>query len=382
VTFLASGYLTAAIVAAIGMIALHVITRRPPRAVAFPTTRFVPDAPVAARARSMRISDLALLAVRVLTVLCAGAALARPVPASHRERVARVIAADISGSVASVAETRDSARALFRPGDGLVLFDTAARSVSAPDSIDTHVHRGIAGSLSAGLIAALREGSRIRDGADSVELVVVSPATGAEQDRATTTIRALWPGRARFVMVAAQAASPGAQREGDVRFLSRSRPAFAVSRSRIDTVGAVTAHGRVVIAPFERRWRYVPDSLTGSRVIARWVDGEPAAIARGSGADCVQSVAVPVDSSGDMLLRPSFLRFRAALAESCDAIASPPDAATAVMLAGTGQLAAASQFGPATGGDSALARWLAAAAIALAITDMILRRSRDTESEA
>jgi hypothetical protein len=83
-----------------------------------------------------------------------------------------------------------------------------------------------------------------------------------------------------------------------------------------------------------------------------------------------------------MLLRPSFLRFRAALAESCDAIASPPDAATAVMLAGTGQLAAASQFGPATGGDSALARWLAAAAIALAITDMILRRSRDTESEA
>ncbi|HWG33710.1 MAG TPA: BatA domain-containing protein, partial [Gemmatimonadaceae bacterium] len=189
-SFLAPGFLIAAAGAALGVVALHFIVTRRPRAVAFPTARFVPDVPVTARARSVQLSDLLLLAIRVLIILLAGAALARPIFPPERERVVRVIAADVSGSVQNVAETRDSVRALFRPGDAVVLFDTATWPVETPDSVRARAGVASNGSLSAGLIGALRAGSRVREGADSVELLVVSPATLAERDRATAAIRA------------------------------------------------------------------------------------------------------------------------------------------------------------------------------------------------
>jgi hypothetical protein len=382
VSFLAPGFLLAAAGAALGVIALHFIVTRRPRSVVFPTARFVPDVPVSARARSVQISDLILLAVRVLTILFAGAALARPIFPPQRERVARVIAADVSGSVANVAETRDSVRALFRPGDAIVLFDTATWLVATPDSIGARPGAATAGSLSAGLVGALRAGSRVRNGADSVELVLVSPATIAEHDRATAAIRAQWPGRGRFVRVAAKsAADTGISRAVQLDFLASSRPRFAVRRNRIDTVGAVVADGHVVVAPFERRWRFVSDSLAHSRVIARWIDGDPAAIERDSGSMCTRSIAVPIDSAGDMLLRPSFIDFRAALSKPCRHVASALDPAAGARLAAVGPLAAAAQFPPSVDVDSPLAVWFAAIAIALAIIDMILRRSGNTRSE-
>jgi len=382
VSFLAPGFLIAAVGAALGVVALHFIVTRRPRSIVFPTARFVPDVPVAARTRSFQLADLLLLAVRVLTILLAGAALARPIFPPQRERVVRVIAADVSGSVASVAETRDSVRALFRPGDAVVLFDTATWLATTPDSIGARTGASTNGSLSAGLIGALRAGSHVRVGADSVELVVVSPATIAEHDRATAAIRAQWPGRGRFVRVsAALATDTGPARTGKLEFLSATRPRFAVACNRIDTVGAVIADGHVVVAPFERRWRFVSDSLVHSRVIARWIDGEPAAIARDSGSTCTRSIAVPIDSSGDMLLRPSFATFRAALMAPCRRIASAPDSGAATMLASAGRLAAAGQFPPSVDVASPLARWLAAIAIALAIIEMVLRRARNEESD-
>ena len=381
-SFLTPGFLIAAAGAALAVVALHFIVTRRPRAMVFPTARFVPDIPVAARARSVQLSDLLLLAVRVLTILIAGAALARPIFPPQRERVVRVIAADVSGSVANVAETRDSVRALFRRGDAVVLFDTAAWLANSPDSIGTKVRVAASGSLSAGLVAALRAGSLVRDGADSVELVVVSPATLAERDRATNAIRSRWPGRGRLVRVSATpAADADVSRAAQITFLSSSRPRFAVARNRIDTVGAVVARGNVVIAPFERRWRFVSDSLAHARVIARWVDGEPAAIERDSASTCTRSVAIPIDSTGDMLLRPSFVSFRAALSGPCGYSASAPDPEAAAMLAATGRLASTAQFPPSLDVGSPLARWLAVIALVLAIVDMILRRSRDVENE-
>jgi hypothetical protein len=381
VSFLAPGFLIAAAGAALGVVALHFIVTRRPRAVSFPTARFVPDVPVTARARSVHLSDLLLLAMRVLIILLAGAALARPIFPPEREQVVRVIAADVSGSVENVAETRDSVRALFRPGDAIVLFDTATWPVETPDSVRARPGVASNGSLSAGLIGALRAGSRVREGADSVELLVVSPATLGERDRATAAIRAQWPGRGRLVRVSATpSADSRIARTTQLSFLSASRPRLAVARNRIDTVGAVVAGGHVVIAPFERRWRFVSDSLAHSRVIARWVDGEPAAIEWDSASTCMRSIAVPVDSTGDMLLRPSFAGFRAALARPCLQVGSAPDPEATTMLAATGNLATAAQFPPSMDVDSPLARWLAALAIALAIIDMILRRPRNEES--
>lgn len=378
-SFLAPGYLTAALIAAAGAVLLHFIVTRRPRSIRFPTARFVPDVPVAARSRSLRLSDLLLLGLRVLAILLVGAALARPVFPPRRERIARVIVADVSNSVASVPEVRDSVRGLFRPGDALVVFDTSARSVPGPDSVLARPRVTGPGSLSAALVAALRAGSSVRDGVDSVELVIVSPATTAERDRASSTIRALWPGRARVVSAAATNAPSRQSSYGPV-FLASARPRFAVARNRIDTVGAVAARGNVVVARFERRWRYTTDSLAHSRVVARWVDGQPAAIARDSGVICTRSVAIPVDSVGDLTLRPSFALFRASLALACGTPASPPDAGVARMLAGRGSFARAELFPPPQDIDSPVARWLAALAIVLAIAELVLRRSRDAAS--
>jgi hypothetical protein len=377
-SFLAPGFLFAAGIAALGVVALHFIVTRRPRSIVFPTARFVPDVPSVARAKSLQFSDLLLLAVRVLTILLVGAALARPVFPPHRERIVRVIAADVSGSVASVAEVRDSARALFRPGDAIIAFDSAARSIVSPDSITGAAGARTPGSLSAGLVSALRAGSHVRDGADSIELIVISPFASAEGDRATNGIRAAWPGRARLLRVAGSADSSYVDPRS-VTFAGSVRPALAVARNRIDTVGAVVASGNVVVAQFERRWRFVQDSLRGSRVIARWVDGEPAAVTRDSASTCVLSVAIPVDSTGDMLLRPGFVRFRNTLEASCRPASSVTDTAVMQTLVNAGRLASATQFPPAADIDSPLTRWLAVLAIVLAIVEMILRRTRDAE---
>ncbi|MEO8946478.1 MAG: BatA domain-containing protein [Gemmatimonadaceae bacterium] len=375
-SFLAPGYLTASCIAAAGAVLLHFIVTRRPRSIRFPTARFVPDVPVVARSRSLHLSDLLLLALRVITILLVGAALARPVFPPQRERVVRVIAADVSNSVASVAEVRDSVRALFRSGDALVVFDTSARSAGGPDSVLARPRVTGPGSLSAALVVALRAGSGVRDGADSVELVIVSPATTAERDRATSTIRALWPGRGRVVPVAA-ANAQSLQSSYDPVFLGSGRPRFAVARNRIDTVGAVEARGNVVVAQFERRWRYTTDSLARSRVIARWDDGQPAAIESDNGTSCARSIAIPVDSAGDATLRPSFVLFRAILAAPCGTAASPPDAGIARMLAGRASLARADLFPSPQDIDSPLARWLAVIAVVLAVSELVVRRARD-----
>jgi hypothetical protein len=304
----------------------------------------------------------------------------------RREKIVRVIVADVSGSVANVAEVRDSVRALVRPGDAIVVFDTAAWTVGSVDSVVNRHGRASSGSgsLSAGLVAALRAGSRVRDGADSVELLVVSPVAALERDRATAVIRALWPGRGRLVRIAsAILPDSSAQTPHIVDFLGTGRPALAVARNRIDTIGAVVARGKVVVSQFERRWRFTADSLKGARVIARWVDGDPAVIEYDSASACRTSVLVPLDSTGDMPLRPSVVSFARALSASCEPLRSVSDTALATMLVGAnGHLAVAAQFPPATDVDTPLARWLVVIAICLAILEMVMRRAKaNAESE-
>lgn len=381
-SFLAPGFLVAAVAAACGVIALHFIVTRRPRAHTFPTARFVPEAPTAARVRSIQLSDLSLLVIRILTILLAGAALARPIFPLHRERIARVIAADVSGAVASLKETRDSVRILFRPGDAIVVFDTAARSIVSPESIAVSRRTPRSGSISTALVAALRAGAGVKQGADSVELVIVSPVTSSERDRATKRIRALWPGRARLVQVTAESTAksllPRAQLSN---FLSTARPPFAVARSQVDTASAAVMQNHVIVASFERRWRFTAESLGRARVIARWADGEPAAIERDSALGCVRSVAIPIDSAGDLLLRPSVIQFRASLDVPCRSAASKSDTALRNMLIGTGRLARSAQFSQPADIESPLSRWLAALAIVLAIVDILVRRMRTTEAE-
>ena len=382
-TFLAPGFLYAAIVVAVATVALHFIVAREPRATAFPTARFVPDSSTRSLVRATHFSDPWLLALRVLLLLLIGAALARPVRLPERERIARVILADRSGR-SSDAAVRAAVRELYRAGDAIVVFDTVAHLVTSPDSLALVAAHG-AGSLSAALTAAHAAASRIRAGADSIELVVVSALAPVEWDRATARIRGAWPGRARIIRVPGDTSVPIGNPV--VTWNTAMRPPLAVARTAVDTIGAVVAGADVVVAPFPRMWRYPADSLRGATVVARWMDGEPAAVewqARSDG-QCARSVAIPVDSVGDLVLRPTFVRLRARLQAACGIEAVDPSApssdALAAMLAGTGPIASASAFPPGPSAPSTLAPWLLGASLLLALVELIVR-ARSSAGEA
>ncbi len=417
-------FFVAAIAAAAGVVALHFLTRDRPPVADLPTARFVPEHAERVTSRTFRMSDVPLMLLRVALLLLAGLALAPPVLSPSRRAVARVVLVDASRSVASAAELRDSALSVLGEGDQLILLDSAVRRVNgAPrDSLRTLALSGARGSLSAGLIVALRTAGELRARADSVELVLVSPLAVEEVDAATRRLRTLWQGRARIVRVAATpvgdvaggvtvsapdddpvlagAALIGiarAAREGGdervrivrgaltgadsawVRGVARVLvhwPADGVDagwdpREVVDTVGAVIAGDAVVVAPFARH------VLPGDgRVIARWVDGEPAARERSLGDGCIRDVAVSVTVRGDLVLRSGFADLLRALAQPCGGArnAAALDSAAIASLAGDGPLLAAASIAAPRSTTTPIVPWLLGAALLLALLEPVLRR--------
>jgi hypothetical protein len=141
----------------------------------------------------------------------------------------------------------------------------------------------------------------------------------------------------------------------------------------------------VVVSTFDRQWSFPPDSLRGAEVIARWVDGEPAAVEKPDGTGCVRSVAIPVTPVGDLVIRHDFVRFVASLSRPCSQITSliPADPADVAKLEGKGGLAPRAAFQPLTDAHSDLAPWLFALAIAAGIAELFVRRrERDTTALA
>lgn len=426
-TFLAPWMLLVAAVATAAVVALHFLAWQRPPAAPLPTARFVPDRPARAASRSRRPHDVLLLVLRALLVLLVGAAFARPVVTAGRRPVARLVAVDGSRAVGNLAEARDSARALFRDGDALVLFDSTARlvrhapldSLAALGTTGAGAAAGAPGApgvLSAAVVAALRAAPSLRQWADSVELVLVSPLAAEEVDAATDSLRALWAGRARVVRVSpasptvpdaaprvavrarpddpvlAAAALAGVRAdEAPVRIVrdavTAADSAWAAERGHAlvrwpasdtvrgwagrataDTAGALVIRGSEVVAGFARRWR-----PPAGRPIAWWVDGEVAAVERPLGAGCVRDVTVPAPVVGDEALTAAFQRFVVALAAPCGGArdAAPLPAGAVRRLAGPGPLYAPPAAVPA--GATPLARWLFLAALALALLELPVR---------
>jgi len=406
--FLAPGFLWGAIAVAAGIVALHFIVRRQPRATVLPTARFVPDSAATATVRDTRPSDLLLMLLRVLVVLAAGAALARPMIKPSRQVSGRVFLMDDSRGVANISEAADSVKRLYRAGDAVVVFDSIARSLGAKglDSMSIARRVDARGNISAALIASLREASALRDKVDSMELVIVSPLLDEERDAATDSIRNLWRGRARLVRIMPRPDSAIAAKgsmdirsspddglvvsvslaskspsSASVRFVRAApsvedtawaaaenhvlvvwpiseRPPFAVTRSRVDQSGGVVSYSAHLVAAFDRRWTYPADSLRGARVIARWADGEPAAVERKSGQGCMVSVDIPVANVGDLVIRPEFVALVKDITAPCEEPHSSKPASTAVMalLTGGPRLAPSDVFAARNDITSPLAR--------------------------
>lgn len=411
-TFLAPWAMVLGIAGALGTVLLHLVARQRPAAYLLPTARFVPDRQTVVRRAATQPRDLVLLLLRALVLLCAGAAFARPVAAPRRAALARIVLVDRSAAVGDTAEVTRRAQVAAGAGDVPVVvieFDSIPRRRARSTRGDRATPRaGTSGSISAGLMAALRLGDSLGRRAERVELTLVSPVTADELDPATRAIRARWPGAIALERVAARrdstAAPALAQRLLDTDPLSPALAALPIvdaprsvrlrraaeataadsAAARLgaavvlwDSVtGPVAARGLatgdvVVVAPLGRH--VMPPA---GRVVARWADGAPAAVERALGAGCVRTVGVGVPRAGDVSLRAGVGAMVRALAAPCVA-ASPasgaaPDSALAA-LAGAGGPARGAALTRGDAAASPLVPWLLAAALACALLELLVR---------
>jgi hypothetical protein len=401
-------------IAAVVAVALHFIARSRPVAETLPTARFVPDRPVYARTRSIALTDLLLLLLRIAAIAIIGIAVAGPMftPAG---KVVRIVVADRSRAVGNIAEVRDSVRALLRAGDVLVAFDSTATYGVGAVTADWLRATNARGSLSAALAAAVRAGVVVAPRADSIELVLVSPLAAEEVDEATARLRAMWPGRIRLARVGASAGPPASTRievraaandavqaglalgrapTGNVRVVRGTAtaqdsawaaeaghvlvhwPASANDaawprRDSIDAIGGVAAGGATLVARFPRVW------VLDGRAVARWSDGELAAVERAIGGGCIRDVGVLLDPASDLTLREPFRGFAAALLEPCGGVRSSQsaDSSTLSRLAGAGPFARGASLRDHTAESSGWTPWLLVFGAALLILEMSVRRS-------
>lgn len=381
-TLLAPWFLYAGIAAAATVVALHLIATHRPPATPLPTARFAPTGRATATVRSLRLTDRALMILRMLAVLALGAGLARPMMIPEREHVGRIIVADVSGAIRDTGEVRAEVAKEWRTGDRIVAFDSAAWLVARPESLGVRDTGGDRppGSLSAALAAALRAAPALRPRVDSIRLIVISPLLDYEVDAATAALRALWPGRIELVAVT-RAAAAAATAPARISSPASGRPALAVARTAVDTAAAIVAEGGpVLVAPFARAWYYPRDSIRGARVLARWPDGEPAAVETGTPSSCQRSISFAIDSAGDIPLRPAARELASVLAEPCGTRRSPPASQPAASMLATGprHLAPAARIGPAPEERSVLAPWLIGFALALLLLELLVRRRGGT----
>ncbi len=422
-SFLAPLFFWLGVGAAAGVVALHFIVTHQPRSEVFPTARFVPQSPVQAVSNTTRPTDLLLLLLRVLAVLCIAIGLAKPVFTSGRAPLARIIIADIS-SGSNAADVRDSARKYFQKGDILIALDSRPAFVAQPDSLPLQGRSPGDPNLSAGLIAAIRSAAALRERADSISLVLVSPLSSRSWDAATDTIRSLWPGAVRIVPVAprvdtgaptrsplkvdwtaddplrysvdlankaAQFPSVQLVRSGNyvdspaaelVHWPRTERPRFARAiPERLFT--ALVVDDMVVVAPFRTTWEFPADSLHGATVVARWSDGTPAAVQRVTPGECIRSVNIPVPARGDLVIRPEFVGAVRRILMGCSAAHSGgllADSLTA-RLKGGSAAAPRNAFQPRVSQQSPYTPWLLLAAALLLIAEMFARRNLRVPSQ-
>lgn len=408
----------------LGILVAHLVSRHRPPPSPFPTARFVAAGRPVSSTRFSRPSDMALLVLRAIAVMLLAAAFATPHRSPRKGSVARVVVVDRSRDVARIDDAVRLAKREWRDGDLLIVADSSAsppvpwrRGATVLDSI---ARRGVAGSLSAAIVAGVRAGVTLARTADSVELVIVTSGSGI--DAATHAIREAWPGRARILtvepseparrglvgaratdgdlVVAALRLGGAVLREDEphaVRLVrgvaSSADSSWAADghtlviwpgeaemerlwpRSSPDTIGAIVAAGRAVVAPFARL-----ASPPAGAVVARWSDGLPAVTETAAGSGCIRHVGVTVPAAGDVALTFGVRALAEVLTTGCtapgaDAISAPVTAALAT-LAGTGPLAVSSVLSRRAPDDATplVVRWLLVAAGLLLVAEMGLRR--------
>jgi hypothetical protein len=407
---LAPGWIAIAAVASVAVAAIHLIAWRQPRAVKLPTARFVPDEPARRAARTVRPADPALMALRIVILMAGGLALARPTMTPDPRGQATVIAIEAGGDTAAL---RDSMRAIERSDrTAFVVFDTTATVYADEAEAWSAAGREPAvASISVGLVAAIREAHRLARDHESVLLVLASSFARRHFDDATRSIRDTWQDSIRVVrMPASEQSEPAvtvetratgddpvvggillARANGLLRGAARvvrdsvmaadnawaeaGRTLVVWPRStvRTESVDGVHAGGFTAIGHYLRG-----PAVDSGRVIARWVDGTPAAFEVSRGAGCVRSIGFDVPDAGDFVLTPSFQRLLSVLVAPCGDAHAPGVVPDSLIHALVPPPAVAPQFAlpDEVRAPNRLASSILLLAVLLSVVEMRVRRGR------
>jgi hypothetical protein len=431
-TFLAPWAFAIGALSAFGVVVFHLVARTRPAAYMLPTARFIPDQRSVVSRVASRPRDLVLLALRVLLLLAASAAFARPVLTPTRGTIGHIVLVDRSRAVNAVADEVARARALVPAGARpvVIAFDSmpVILAGSAWDSLVALPRSEASGSLTAALIAARRASVALSAVVDSVQLHIVSPVSRSEVDAGTMRARAAWPG-VIDVQRAAVRADPLSATWGMFRAIAVTDPlgpslvglksvaggktsqlvrgalsaadsAFARSGGTIvrwDTASTarVAAEGLavgddVIVATLGR-----VHGLPSGRVVARWADATPAAVEEILGAGCLRTVGVMLPFAGDLPLHPPFQRLARGLLAPCG-FATPEvlaDSSVVASLAGgwpaggsrvtaMTRMASARDLRASVDQPSPIARWLLLVALALAVAELVVRTRGPVEAAA
>jgi hypothetical protein len=325
---------------------------------------------------------------------------------------------DRSRAVAYAAEVDDSLRGLAGEHQTRVLigFDTTATLLPGDSYRRTGSVRDSArGSISSALVAGIREADRLRRRHEHVRLLLVSPVLREELDEATAGIRALWRDSIRVVRVGGATSASTSDRlevrasgddpvaagarlarahgvaraAGDVRIVRTTVTAddtawtSAATRLLVHWPGAPDAAGEVVrgvIAGDATVIGYLrPTGLPGQgAVLARWLDGSPAAVETRLGAGCIRHVGFDAPIAGDLTLTPAFQHLMAELLGPCRWLVDPTPAGERDVA----QLVAGPTASPRSGEPptrvpirgSRIGAFLLLAALALALVELLARR--------
>ncbi|SHF16549.1 N-terminal double-transmembrane domain-containing protein [Lampropedia hyalina DSM 16112] len=312
---------------AAAVFALHWLTTRQRQPVAFPTLRFIPAGALQTTALQLRLSDRRLLLLRLLIVLLLGFAFAQPQwqpPGS----VARLLLVDGSASVARSDAWREQVLAAANAADRVLVYDGTVHTLDEAADVQAFVQQPAPaqaiGPLSPALLAALQHGQALRERARRVDVSIISPFLAASFDAATPEIRALWPGELELQTVAAETDAQtlaSAFLPVEVHWADRAaahpdNPWQA--RPQPEPHNGVYTEAATLLAPFQRRWQLAEPLPTDSRVIAWWIDGEPAAIERTRHGVRQRWLAFSLPEQGDATLRPAFVRFNEWLESPAD----------------------------------------------------------------
>lgn len=378
-TFLFPWFAVGGLVAAAATVVAHMIWARTRAPVPLPTTRFVPRLQERSAAMERRPRDIPLLLLRAGALALAGLALAAPVTVPRPGPAVRIAVADISGS-ADPAGTVSRAREIAGSNGRVVISDTTVHVMDGGDAGYSPPAAAPAFALTAALVRAIREAGSLGARGTPVEISIVSGFARGTVDSATAAVRALWPGTVQLVDVPAPAlaverGSVSVRGDEDdplratVALLSSGngapaviardgwtdrdsttatggaavlhwplagRPASFVATASVDTVAGLWVDGYAFVTHFTRD--AVLAAGNSARVVARWIDGSPAAVERPMGEGCIREIAIPVPDIGDLSISPGFRRIATALTGPCGGVreSAPLDDAHRAMLLGEG----------------------------------------------